>query len=223
MGIDNLKLTALTNNSHFQLQTQFGNLIVQTGADKLKIEALHNTWLINFKLEDMAIKKITKSALTENMGNADHRRDTTYRGMVETNRAALNSYWEETRAVAKRLQIVFDTYGNVARMTLNAETAAITNLLQELKGQYAADAKSIGLQHWVEELEAANNAYEQLAEARQGETAGKTDLVLRNVRVGIDEAYRAITRRIDALMEVEGGEVYETFIRRLNAIIKEYK
>ncbi|MDR2887681.1 MAG: DUF6261 family protein, partial [Bacteroidales bacterium] len=199
MGIENLHLAHLVNNAHFQLQTQFGNLIVATGAAALKIEPLYTTWHTSFRLEDDVIKKITKSPLTGSMDAADRRRDVAYRGIAETNRAALNHFWEVVRTAAGHLTIVFNTYGNVVRMPLNEETAAITNLLQELKGTYAGDVETVGLQNWVKELETANNAFEQLAEQRHGETAGKTDLVLRHVRADVDAAYRAITRRIEAL------------------------
>ncbi|MDR2888091.1 MAG: DUF6261 family protein, partial [Bacteroidales bacterium] len=111
MGIENLHLVHLTNNAHFQLQTQLGNLIVETGAAALNIEPLYNTWHTNFRQEDTAIKKILKSPLTESMKAADHRRDVSYRAIAETNRAALNHFWAEARTAATRLQIVLDTYG----------------------------------------------------------------------------------------------------------------
>ncbi|MDR2887335.1 MAG: hypothetical protein LBV26_04940 [Bacteroidales bacterium] len=36
--IDKIDLRSLTNNAYFQLQTQFGSLIMATGATKLKVE-----------------------------------------------------------------------------------------------------------------------------------------------------------------------------------------
>ncbi|MDR2910270.1 MAG: DUF6261 family protein [Bacteroidales bacterium] len=52
-------------------------------------------------------------------------------------------FTESVRTAARRLQIVFDTYGNVAAKTLNEETSAITNLIQELAGTYSEDTKTV--------------------------------------------------------------------------------
>jgi hypothetical protein len=42
------------------------------------------------------------------------------------------------------------------------------------------------------------------------------------VRLQVDEAYRAITDRIGALMLIEGVEKYEPFVRSLNAVLEKY-
>jgi hypothetical protein len=94
--------------------------------------------------------------------------------------------------------------------------------LQELNGNYAADAAATGITDWVTELESANNAFESLVKARYDEAARRTLLVLREVRTQVDAAYRAITDRLDALFIVQGTAVYETVIHQLNIVIDTY-
>jgi hypothetical protein len=223
MKIIKLYLHSLRNMRHFQFFTEFRDLVQSAGAAALKIEAQFAAWLALFAQEDTAINKIVKSALTDEMETADHRRDTAIRGIKQTSKSALNHYWAVVRTASRRLQIVFDTYGDVAKMPLDDETAAITNLLQELKGAYAADVETAGLAPWVAELEAANNDYERLVKQRDSETAARTDLVLKQVRTQADAAYRVITERIEALALVEGGEAYANFIHRLNTVIERYR
>jgi hypothetical protein len=117
---------------------------------------------------------------------------------------------------------VFDTYGNVASKPLNEETSAIYNILQELRGKYAADVATVGIGQWVSELESRNNAFGELVKNRFDETAARTDIVLKEARAKLDEAYKTIAERVNALAVVEGVADYEAFIRTLNAVVAKY-
>jgi len=117
---------------------------------------------------------------------------------------------------------VFDTYGNVSVKPLDEETSALYNVLEDLKGKYAADATTVGLTGWMTELGKANADFETLMRARYDEAALKTDLVLKEVRVKIDEAYRVITERINAAIIIEGETTYRDFVSTLNTVIKRY-
>ncbi|MDR2887124.1 MAG: DUF6261 family protein, partial [Bacteroidales bacterium] len=131
--------TRMTNNRHFQFGTEFNTLVVNTGAAALKIEPQYAAWLVHCREEDTALNRIQKTPHTEKLEVADIRRDKAFSGLVTANRALLNHFWDEMRDTAGRLKIVFDTFGNVAQKPMDDETAAITNLLQELKGPRQAD------------------------------------------------------------------------------------
>ncbi|MCL2101466.1 MAG: DUF6261 family protein, partial [Fibromonadales bacterium] len=113
-------------------------------------------------------------------------------------------------------------YGNIAKKPLNEQTSATYNILQELEGKYAGDVAVVGIQQWVAELKARNNAFSDLVKERFDESALKTDIVLKVARVELDKVYRTIAERINALVIVEGAAAYEAFIRTLNVIVKKY-
>jgi hypothetical protein len=212
----------LRNDAHFQFYTEFRNLVQKEGAENLKITPLFEAWLPLYDKEDTALKKIVKSAITAQIQEADRARDEIYTGMVETSNAALKHFSEEVRKAAIRLRILFDTYGDVARKPLNEQTSATYNILQELKGKYASDTASVGIAAWVSELEVRNNAFADLMRERFDETAGRTDIVLKEVRAEVDQSYFAIREKINALVIVEGVASYENFIRTFNAVIAKY-
>jgi hypothetical protein len=133
-----------------------------------------------------------------------------------------NEFLPETRKAADRLKILFDTYGNVAKKPVNEESSAIYNILQDLKGKYAADIDTVGAGQWVTELETRNAAVERLVKERFDETASRCDIVLKTARTELDAAYAAIRKRVNALVEVEGAGAYEQFIKALNAVIAKY-
>jgi DNA-binding Lrp family transcriptional regulator len=222
MKISKLDFRNLRNDAHFQFHTEFKDLVVLHNPITLKVKPQFDSYLPLYNRVDDALKKIVKSEFTAKIHEADKARDEIYLGMAETVAATLRHFNPNVRQSAERLKILFDTYGNVAGKPLNEETSAIYNILQELKGKYTADAASVGLTEWVAELEARNQTFEGLVKERFDETAHRTDIVLREARGKLDEAYRVIAERINALAVVEGVATYEAFIRTLNAVIAKY-
>jgi len=222
MKINSIQTGSFTNDEHFQFNTEFLDTVNRFGASQLKIETDFGIYLPLYGQEDTVLKKIIKSAFTAEIEEADKRRDTLFSGMVATSNAALNHFNADTRKAAARLKILFDTYGNLARKPLNQQTSGVYNLMQELNGAYAADARQVAIVDWAAELEAANVAFDRLVKDRFEESAAKTDLVLREVRREVDAAYRAIITRIGALVIVEGADAYAEFIRYWNTVIAKY-
>ena len=222
MYIENIHLYNMRNDEHFQFQTEFRALVYKYDAAKLNIAAQFQTYLPLFDREDTALKKIMKSAVTAEIQAADKERDTIFRGMTDAQKAALKHFNPQIQAAAKRLQPVFDTYGNLAKKPLNEETSGIYNFLQELNGTYAADTKMAGIDLWAAELGRLNNAFSVLMRGRFDETALRTDIVLKEARREVDNTYRTIVERINALVIVEGEAAYIEFIRTLNAVIAKY-
>ena len=223
MKIAAINTINLRNNEHFQFHTEFRDLILKYGAKKLKIAAQFEAYLPLYEKEDEGIKKINKSAITAEIYAADKARDDVWRGLVLINTAMYRHHFDPVaRETARRLKIVFDTYGKAEQMPLNEQTSATYNILQELQGQYAADVETVGLTHWVAELQTRNETFEKLIKDRVSEAAIKSDVVLKEARALLDEAYRAMTTRINALVEVEGQAEYEPFIRELNIFIEKY-
>jgi hypothetical protein len=222
MKTQKFRLAGLRNDEHFQFHTELRDLVNKFGAKTLKVQDLFTAYLAAYSDEDEALKKVAKSALTTDIQDADKRRDLLFRGMVDMSKAYLNHFNPAVQKAASLLKILFDTYGNLAQKPLNEETSAVYNLLQDVNGKYAADAELVNITDWAAELGASNEAFSRLVQDRYEETAAKTDLVLRLCRAKVDDAYRAITERIDALIVVEGEAAYSDFTRRLNAVVDKY-
>jgi hypothetical protein len=222
MKISKVYAKGLRNDEHFQFHMEIKDLIARYGAEALKITEQFAAYLQSYEKLDEGIKKIVKSAFTAEIQDADRTRDAIWNALIHMNAAALRHFDPEAREAAKRLKIVFDTYGNVARKPLYEQTAALYNILQDLQGKYAADVTAARLKLWVDDLQTSNIAFEDLVKGRFDEAALKTDVVVRETRAQVDEDYHAITRRLAALVEVEGAADYEQFIRGLNAVVDRY-
>ena len=223
MKINPITLIRLRNDANFQFHTEFKELVEKLTPEALKIKPLFDAYLPLYEKVDLALKKINKSAITEKIQNADRARDNIWKGLTETNTTALRHFDEEVREAAKRLKIVFDTYGNIAKKTFNEQTSATYNILQDLESsKYASDVARVGLGQWVSELKARNNAFAVLVRDRVDEGSVKVDIVLKKARTQLDEAYYTIAERINALAVVEGSASYEPFIRKHNLSISKY-
>lgn len=223
MSIEKLTLHALRNEQHYQFQTEFKELVAHHNPQALKIEKEFALYLPLYQKEDDTLKVIRKSAVTEKLAEADTQRDFTYSGLVDAVKAALKHFSPAVQEAAKRAKIVFDTYGNVTRKPYDEESAAITNILQELNGKYAPDIALLNLQEWVAKLEADNTQFLTLIKDRYADLNLEAIANMPQVRSQIDEVYRTIVERINALVIVEGSEAYIAFVNSLNQRIAHYR
>jgi polyhydroxyalkanoate synthesis regulator phasin len=222
MKISKIDTNHLRNDAHFQFQSDFRDAVAKFGADTLKVKPQFDEWTRLYVREDEALKKILKSALTQQIHEADKARDNTYLGMVEICTAYLRHHDHETAEAARRLKIIFDTYGNVAKKPIKEQTSAVHNILQELQGKYEADCATIKIDSWVSRLAIENDAVNKLMGDRYDESASKCDIVMKEARKAVDEVYRNICEIINVYVLLEGLAAYEEFIRTLNAVIAKY-
>jgi len=208
----------LRNEEWFQFYTEFKTLVEQYRPSSLNISPLFSVFVTLYADADEALEIIRKSATTEQIADSDAARDGTLRGFNNAIKSSLDHFDALKRAAAKRVQIVIDTYGNMARMYYDEETASIYNFLQEMKGKYAADITLLALTDWVERLETENKEFDTLMKNRYSEVSQKTNLRLQPIRTETDRNYRDTLDRIDALILINGSvPPYSAFVKDLNA------
>jgi len=223
MKIEKINLLHLRNDEHFQFHTEFRDLVTSLGAAALKIKPQFDAYLSLYDTEDEALKKIVKSEFTAKIHEADKARDDIWIGIEEMVTASHRHFNASVRDAAARLKIVLDTYGNVASKSLDEETSAVYNILQDLQGKYAADVTAVGIAQWVAELKARNDALEALVKERDSEGASKTHVVMRDARKAADVAYKQICDIINVYIVLEGGASYETLVNTMNEVVARYK
>jgi len=220
MKIKDFSLVRLRNEEHFQFFTSFRDLVLVFTVLALNIELLFNLFLAAYANELAALDLIRKNAISDDLVDADDERDNVFRGMSDVVKSALNHFNADVRAAAKRLQIVLDTYGNLAIKSYDAETGGLNSLINDFTTTYAADIATVGLTEWVTELQAKNKAFDDLKNNRYSTEAAKTILRMKEERVKTDAVYRQLVERINALIVVEGEGAYAGFVNELNKRIE---
>lgn len=222
MKTSKINFAKLRNEEHFQFQTEFKTLVISHGAHNLGIEAPFAQYITLYKQENEALQAIQKNATTDQLVEADDNRDNIFRSLADIINASKNHFNPGKRGAALRLTILFNQFGNVARKAYDEETVSIYKLVQELQGTFSADAHTLGITDWVEELNAKNKIFDTLMKRRYSEGATKTDLALREVRSSVDKTVRSITSLLDALIMVNGISSYEPFLREHNLKVEKF-
>ena len=221
--IKNLTTHHLRNSAHMQFNFDVVALILEFSAARLGIAALFNVYQACVNMQDFVYKKIIKSEYTEKIKEADKKRDTVYKNIVDALKMLVRYHIAEIRDAARRLQIMVETFENVPQKSYDEQTGDITNILQEFRGKYAPDVELTKLTELVDELERTNKAFDELMKTRNEELSGKVTKTMQDARNETDDAYVAIRKRINALIEVEGPENYAEFVSRLNVVIDRYR
>ena len=150
MKIVRIDLKSLRNEAHYQFFAALIALIVKFPLIVEKLGDLFELLQRLFAKEDEVVDFIRKSDYSAKIAAADERLDNAIVGFSETMRGALHHFREEIAEAALSLQNLMKTYGNIIRKNYDEELAAVTNLLQELEGAYAAKVSLIsGLNEWI--------------------------------------------------------------------------
>lgn len=221
MKIEIIHLSHLRNEEHFQFHTDFKNLTETSDPALLGIAPAWADYLLQYNNEREALDVIRKSAVTDELAEADALRDNTYKGLRDALKSAGRHFLAEKQQAAARLKVVLDHYNGMSIKPYDEETAAINSLLAEL-ANHVADLTLLGLSEWVSELQANNQAFDSLKKARYSEIASKTQLRMKETRVLSDDAYSHITERINALAIVNGEAANAAYINELNQRIASY-
>ena len=223
MKCNRFRVESLRNEEWFQFYTEFKSLVEQYGSSALNIDTLFSVFASLYANADEALEVIRKSATTEQIEEADVVRDGTLRGFTDAVKSSKNHFDTEKRDAARKVQIVIDQYGNIARKAYDNETASIHNFLQEMRGNCSTDIAKLGLNEWIDELDNNNQTFSRLMDNRYTEGAGKTYLRMVDVREKTDRCYRDMIDRIDAIMLINGDEGYAPFVNELNVRVVRFE
>ena len=220
--IVNIPLTRLRNNDYFQFMADVKGLVVQATPAALNVEEEAVAFDNSFTALDEAINVDQGSVLTEKVQDADLRRDYTWTALNGRVKATLYSPIPEEVEAAKHLERVFDLYGGIRYLSLKEQTAAATNLNNDLKDRdMAVHCQTIGIMPWVLAHEAENTAVNDLQNQRDSEKANRNFAKAKEVRVVFDEVYNALVNRVNAMVTLRmATPVIENFILEVNQKIK---
>jgi hypothetical protein len=220
-----LRLEALRNASHVELNRLFIELVERAGADKLGITALYEPYKALVLEEERVLDMITSSRLTVDIAGMDKARDRVYRGFADITRACLNHFDETKRDAARQLHDILRHYGNVNRRSLSGQIATLDDVLREMAvPERTALVALLGLDEWLARLGEINRGLERAMTKRFAEWSRKRpERNMQEVRVEVDRAFRAILDRVEMLARLDSPLHDPAFIREVNALVAYFK
>lgn len=222
MEILDFSLSLLRNEEHHEFHAGFFELVNRFGVEPLGIPTLFPPYSQLFSAEGETLNFIRKNDITDDVVESDVERDTTLRGFNATIKSACNHFNADKRKAGERIQIVLDGFGNIAAKSYEAETTSINSLVSKLTRDYASDVTLLALNEWLDELLIRNTAFTDLTNERYTSETTKTQFRMKEIRLEVDAAYRAIIKRMNALVELNGSSAYSDFISELNLRIAKY-
>jgi hypothetical protein len=219
--IQRVHTKSFRNKTHFELMTEIGIVLKGIAAAALKIAIQVSRFFELLADEDATVILIRKYETTEEISELDAKRDNLLKGIKNMLKAALRHFDPAVRDAAEKLMIVFNTYGEIARLPYDDETAAIYNLLQELDLR-SAETATTGIAAWVDELRSTNEEFRTSMDTRYSEEAKRLQIKLRDVRKEIDAVYFDIVYRLEAGANLDGTEQYTEIFAEINARVSRY-
>jgi Family of unknown function (DUF6261) len=222
MEIQPLHLSILRNEEHYQFNIDFSNLVTNYSAATLGITLLYPAYQAALAVETKSLDIVRGSATTDELADVDTQRDSTFIGLDSSVKSMLFHFDATTKAAAMRIKKLLDTYGDIAEKPYDQETGAITKLVNDLQGDYSADATLLGINAWVVELQRLNIQFDTLKNSRYAEGAAKPQENLKLARKQTDKVYKDIVKRINALVVINGETEHRGFVVDLNERITNY-
>ena len=222
--IKGIRLPNLRNDEHLGFHYEVKRILEKYMPEAVDIPpAMATAYYVAVEDQDKSYKIVQKSSYTELIADADAVCDGDITGIQKVLGAAQSDFDPEVVKAAKRVKISMDAFGDIRVKGYTAEMTDITNLMQMFRGDLSADVTLLGLDRWVDKLEADHATFSRLFNERQDEQAEKDSLNrLRTCRKTTDAAYQAIKNRINAGIEFNGEDKYRAFVGDLNASIDYY-
>jgi hypothetical protein len=223
MRITNLPLSQLRNEEHFayMLGTKSNAQAILDATPG--VEPLYKDFVVCVDEEDAALESTARSALTDEIAEADIQRDTIYRGIVLNVESALYSPDPLAVKTAHTLKMILDRYGDVRSLPYEQEYATIINLVQDLNREVnLSELPDTVLR--VNSLSAANEEVETLLR-RRWEQTGKARYNVLQIRRNTDAAYNRMIDYFNASFIIHGveDENVARFIETMNGMIAQFR
>jgi hypothetical protein len=198
--------TRLRNEVHVEMHVETYEIIKKYGAGSLGItELLSSYYLPALDAETSILDEMKKSEYTADIKAQDVVRDSTVHGFTGAVRALTHHPDEATRRKALKIQAILEHYGNLAQRGYSAQTAAIDDVLRELRTtEHLALVTALNLEMWLELLDAENTKFSKLVLARYGEAVNRPNFDMKTARANMDNALRAVLDRIEAMITLTG-------------------
>ncbi|MDP4270470.1 MAG: DUF6261 family protein [Bacteroidota bacterium] len=218
--IQNFKLDKLRNDEHQQFVTDVLAAAEANATVIVGVEDVFDPFKQAVTAEIECQKAEQGSAVTKNLIEADDYRDRLFKGLQMGVDAHQYHYDDTVCESARRLMRVFDLYGDLRSKPYKEESAALTNLVHDLKGEaYSADVTLLSKAEWITKLGEANDGFIAKFDERASELSARSMGAARAARATTDPAYKVFIDKINAAAVFKGEEVYAVFIDKVNYLI----
>jgi len=216
-GIRTILFYYLRHEAVYQYLCLYRDLLIEHPEARAIIEEYFAGFIELLRKELTLLDAQHGNELSKVLAEADKVVDRYVVGINSTVDAAVHHFDPEVveagESIAKRLK----AFGNIENKPYEEESAAIKVLVYEMRNEYAAKAKLIGLTVWIDKLEAAAEEFEALFKQRNTELAGKAaEMSIKEINKEIIPVYRQMIVRLNAALVLNSTPELVAFANELN-------
>lgn len=206
----------------FQLMSDTLDFLKTLDVSALKLKDVADRFESRFNAFDDAFKQGRKTGLVGAKNEIDLLRDDLMRGLYNTLVELLRFPNVELNIAAQRMLDIIDKFGgrNIPDYGEDAETAAITNLLQELKEE---DIEKTQTKIWVDALKQENSRFIETQQAHTQKQSEYITGLMADERKLLDKEFRVLCKTVDSLAFIEGEEPYLPLEAYINQLVSNAK
>lgn len=221
-----INLKTLRNGEFLQFIRDTAETLERHGIVELNLTEQHEAMLLKYEETRELYAPMRANPLTRDLRLINLRRNRAITGIRSAIKTFSYHFDAEKNAAAKRLAKHQLHYGkNIIKENVMAKTGIISLMVAdwETKPVLAADLTSLGLSEWKDELKAANMVYDDIFIVRIRQKAAKNKATMKQKREETLEAYYDVREMLEAYaLTNPEKEVYQSTIKNLNALIKQY-
>jgi hypothetical protein len=210
------------NADHIEFHESSYEIVNRNGA-VINAPELVTAYQAKVAQENSIYKWSRRSEFTEKKAETDSERDKILSGISGQLHSFEKHFDPSIRDNAKHVLNLIDNYGDLTHAGYDAETAGIDNIIEKLNGSdYILAVQALHLEPWLTELARLNTLFRSYAADAEQEEVEKPDVSPRTARRETDEALRAITHRVTALIDLYGPDAYIPFVKEFNVHVEHY-
>lgn len=188
----------------------------------LHLQGLSDNYRAAVTRLDDALSADTLSPISRKVVAANKERSLAWRGLKNFAKAMRACPQAAMATAASVAAAVIDKYGNPTYLSQLQGSAVIHNLLQDLRTALAAgDLEGLGIEVWLDDLEAKERAYLEADNKRTAGVAARRAGEVQQARRAADAAYRNLAEGVDFLALLYGDALFAGFIPQLNVMVAE--
>ena len=171
-----------------------------------------------FSQEDVLFKLSSGSPTTQDLSDADRRRDRAWGALKTLVSALIEVGSAEQQAAAAKVSEVLKNYSVDVNAAFDQESALLTNALTDLDA-LGTELSALHVENIVANLKTANEEVKRLLAERNKERSGNVAGALKAAREQVDGIYDSIVRYVNAFNVLSETAEFDSFIAQWNTNI----
>lgn len=197
--------------------------IINKHKSDINAPALLVGYLSKIKQEATIYKWLRSSEFTAKKAEVDSERDKILSGIIGLLHSYEKHFDPAIRDNALHVLHLINNYHNLGNTGYDSETAGVDSIIEKMAGSdYLPAVQVLNLSPWLTELARLNTLFKTYAADAAQEQVEKPDVNSKVARRETDEALRLITKRITAIVTIDGPEDYTALVTEYNVHVNHY-